>query len=373
MKKILIIITALLFANSSFAQITDEIRNYFRDSLLQLDPIEGIWDMTAYVQEYVEDYQWPARERNNEIAIVRISQNEFRICGNENTTFKRIGDTNIYNVYIRFKVKPATCRAYLSQGTLKYEYNIPIENNKNGDDHYYRAGFNCIKIYPTTSMYVDAIREAQEQAKPTEWTGTGFALKDNYIVTNFHVVDGAKSISVLGINGSFIKGYSADVIATDKINDLAIIKVNGVTISSANIPYSIKNTTSDVGEEVFVLGYPLTSTMGEEIKLTTGVISSKTGFQGDVSIYQISAPIQPGNSGGPLFDSKGNVIGIVSAKHSGAENVGYAIKASYLKNLMESALPANILPQNNRIAGQNLSGKVKSVQKYVYYITCSSK
>lgn len=66
--------------------------------------------------------------------------------------------------------------------------------------------------------------------------------------------------------------------------------------------------------------------MGDEIKLTTGVISSKTGFQGDVSLYQISAPIQPGNSGGPLFDNKGNLIGIVNAKHKGAENVGYAIK-----------------------------------------------
>jgi hypothetical protein len=92
-----------------------------------------------------------------------------------------------------------------------------------------------------------------------------------------------------------------------------------------------------------------------------------------VSLYQTTAPIQPGNSGGPLFDSKGNIIGIVSAKHTGAENVGYAIKASYLRNLMESALPSNILPQNNKITGQNLSGKVKTVKNFVYYITCSSK
>ena len=111
--------------------------------------------------------------------------------------------------------------------------------------------------------------------------------------------------------------------------------------------------------------------MGDEIKLTTGVVSSRTGFQGDVSLYQISAPIQPGNSGGPLFDSKGNIIGIVSAKHRGAENVGYAIKASYLKNLIESVMSTNILPQNNKISGFNLSGKVKSVKNYVYYIICS--
>ena len=113
--------------------------------------------------------------------------------------------------------------------------------------------------------------------------------------------------------------------------------------------------------------------MGDEIKLTTGVVSSKSGFQGDVSLYQISAPIQPGNSGGPLFDGKGNIIGIVSAKHKGTENVSYAIKVSYLKNLMESSISTNIFPQTNKIQNQNLSGKVKSVKNYVYYIVCSSQ
>lgn len=233
------------------------------------------------------------------------------------------------------------------------------ESNKN--DTY-------IKLFPSTTDNI-----AIEDTKPTEWTGTGFALKNNYVVSNYHVVEGAKSIKIQGIGGNFNKKYNADIIATDKQNDLAILKVKGVTISSANIPYSVKSNAAEVGEEVFVLGYPLTSTMGEEIKLTTGVVSSRSGFQGDASLYQTTAPIQPGNSGAPLFDSKGNVIGIVSAKHTGAENVGYAIKASYLKHLIESAIHSNILPQTNRIAGQNLSGKVKAAKNYVYYITCSSK
>ena len=73
-----------------------------------------------------------------------------------------------------------------------------------------------------------------------------------------------------------------------------------------------------------------------------------------------------------MFDSKGNIIGIVSAKHRGAENVGYAIKASYLRNLIESSVTSNILPQTNKISSLNLSDKVKAVKNYVYYITCSS-
>ena len=77
------------------------------------------------------------------------------------------------------------------------------------------------------------------------------------------------------------------------------------------------------------------------------------------------------NSGGPLFDSKGNLIGIVSSKHAGAENVGYAIKASYLKNLVESAVSSSVLPSNNTISSQPLTGKVKSVQDFVFIIECS--
>ena len=227
-----------------------------------------------------------------------------------------------------------------------------------------------VKLYPTASTNIGI--GSGTSTSEAEWSGTGFALKNNYVITNYHVIEDAKTINIQGVKGDFNTKYNASIVASDKFNDLAILKVEGVNISTSGIPYSVKTSTSEVGEDVFVLGYPLTSTMGEEIKLTTGVISSKTGFQGDVSMYQISAPIQPGNSGGPLFDGNGNVIGIVSAKHKGAENVGYAIKASYLRNLMESALSENVLPQTNRIASYKLSDKVKSLRNYVYYITCSS-
>lgn len=232
-----------------------------------------------------------------------------------------------------------------------------------GEEDYY------LKMYPTASK--DAYGASKNS--PSQWSGTGFALNNGYIATNYHVVDGAKTISVIGIKGAFNIEYKAEVIATDKVNDLAIIKINDRRFSGFGvIPYRVKTTMSEVGEDIFVLGYPLTTTMGDEIKLTTGVISSKTGFQGDVSLYQISAPIQPGNSGGPLFDGNGNLVGIVNAKHQGAENVSYAIKASYLRNLTESATSQNILPANNSISGQTLTGKVKSIKNFVFMIRCSN-
>ena len=360
-----------------------QIRNYFANNIIQLDPLEGEYDIDG-AGEYVTPFVHQYYPHNKYKIYIVCNNNLFKVYAKADGIFNEsyfriepVGDTNAYWMYFHstatriylqdnfhfsanFKLDHASAKKYTGNNRLSQSVNILLTND-------------CVKLYPTATMYANAARKAQEEAKPTEWTGTGFALTNNYIVTNNHVIEGAKTISIQGVNGDFNHKYSAEVVTTDKHNDLAIIKVKGVNISSASIPYAVKTGTSEVGEEVFVLGYPLTSTMGEEIKLTTGVISSKTGFQGDVSIYQISAPIQPGNSGGPLFDSKGNVVGIVSAKHKGAENVGYAIKTSYLKNLMESAVSTNILPQTNKMAGQNLSGKVKLAKNYVYYIVCTSQ
>lgn len=256
------------------------------------------------------------------------------------------------NWYMANKTVNTDVYAMFEGGSMK----IVIDGDEDG----------YLKMYPTYS-------NIGSPSLTQEWSGTGFALKNGYVVTNYHVIENAKSISIQGIKGDFAQKYSATIIATDKYNDLALLQISDKKYNGfGSIPYNVKTSVSEVGEDVFVLGYPLTSTMGDEIKLTTGVISSKTGFQGDVSLYQISAPIQPGNSGGPLFDNKGNLIGIVNAKHKGAENVGYAIKTSYLRNLIESSTSSSILPNNNQIAGLPLTGKVKSLKNYVFMIICSN-
>lgn len=201
-------------------------------------------------------------------------------------------------------------------------------------------------------------------------SGTGFALASNgLIVTNYHVIAGAASINVKGINGDFSTSYKAKLILFDRANDLAIIQIEDHNFCSIDsIPYIIKPISSDVGENIFVLGFPLRASMGDEIKLTNGIISSKTGFQGDITAYQISAPIQPGNSGGPLFNKEGGLIGIIKAKHRIAENVSYAIKVSYLKNLIELLPVLPLLNNESYISDLPLSEQVKVLNKYVYVI-----
>lgn len=126
-----------------------------------------------------------------------------------------------------------------------------------------------IKLYPALI--------SQQESNPTSWSGSGFALKNGYIVTNYHIVDGASSIIIKGVRGDFNKSYRATVVGSDTNNDLALLKISDSKFTGfGTLPYSISSTSAEVGEDVFVLGYPLTSTMGDEIKLTTGIISSKS-------------------------------------------------------------------------------------------------
>lgn len=366
--------------SSKFTSV-QQIRNYLSSNIKYLDPLEGEYDTQSY-GDYITPFVHQKLSTNQSKFYFVKDNDSFKTYMYDNVngfneawvTAKKIGNTNAYWIY--YDTTP--CRVFLQDKTLfsatfnlNHSSAVHFTHNQNLANSV-KIVFNleCIKIYPTASMYAESSRSSSQTAKPQNWSGTGFALAEGYLVTNYHVVENAKSIAIQGVNGDFNKRHTAKVIATDKVNDIALLKLEGVIPN--NIPYSIKTFTSDVGEEIWVLGYPLTSTMGDEIKLTTGVVSAKSGFEGDVALYQISAPIQPGNSGGPLFDSKGNVIGIVCAHHRGAENVNYAIKASYLRNLIESSVNHDIFPNANKISTMNLAGKVKAVKNYVYYITCSS-
>ena len=197
-------------------------------------------------------------------------------------------------------------------------------------------------------------------------SGSGFAISsDGYIATCYHVVANARAIRVKGVNGNFESSLNASVVSTDERNDLAILKVEAVGIS--RIPYAFELGQSDVGEDVFVLGYPQTQRLGEELKLTTGVVSSRTGYRGDVTTYQISAQVLSGNSGCPLFDNNGRVIGVVNAKYI-EPNVSYAVKMSYLRSLIDRTNINLIQPASNTFSGKSLAEKVKTVRDFIYII-----
>jgi S1-C subfamily serine protease len=220
-----------------------------------------------------------------------------------------------------------------------------------------------IKLFPT---YNDIISSKKSESS----SGTGFAIStDGIIATNHHVIEGATSIRVRGIKGNFSKSYNATILIDDKKNDLALIKIEDLNFTSlGSVPFLINKKNMDVGSSIFVLGYPLITTMGNEVKLTNGIISSSSGYQGDITSYQMSAPVQPGNSGGPVFDSKGNLVGIINAKYFGAENASYAIKSIYLLNLFESLSTYPKLQMSSTLINKALPEQVKLLKNFIYII-----
>ena len=205
-----------------------------------------------------------------------------------------------------------------------------------------------------------------------QWSGSGIAIGPDLIATNDHVANGADELGVYIHEEE--KVYSAKLVITDPENDLAIVKVVDPSFQKfSNLPYGFKCDLEDVGNNIYVLGYPLVQTMGREVKLTTGVISATSGFKEDSSQYQISAAIQPGNSGGPLFNEDGCLIGIVCAKHLGAENVNYAIKLGYLYMLAQRKDYTIPWDKKSLIEDLKLSAQVKKISPYTVMIVASKK
>lgn len=171
-------------------------------------------------------------------------------------------------------------------------------------------------------------------------SGTGFAVsREGHILTNVHVVSGCSKITAK-IGGVEL---SVQTVSLDPRNDLALLKISG---SFSNVLPLREGTRVQLGEAVVVFGYPLQGVLSNSLNMTTGNISALAGLGDDASSLQFTAPIQPGNSGGPLVDSSGNVVGVVTSKlspHWAAKNIGdipqnvnFALKASVIRDFLES-------------------------------------
>ncbi len=212
----------------------------------------------------------------------------------------------------------------------------------------------------------------KEDDMPIDISGTGFLIdKRGYLATNNHVTKGAKGIFVcLNIDGVW-KSYNAVLVKSDPTNDLSIIRIEDSEFKQfPSLPYNFTTEVEEVASDIYTLGYPQVHIMGTEVKYTTGAINSKSGVQGDPTHYQISAHIDHGNSGGPMFNSKGTIIGITDSGLDKAEfgDVNYAIKSSYLKSLVD-ALPVKLeLPHDTSIEKLSRVEQIKVLSKFTALI-----
>jgi TPR repeat protein len=227
------------------------------------------------------------------------------------------------------------------------------------------AAFVVRRVPPGRS---DGLRSALPllTGKAMKASGTAFFVStDGYLLSNYHVIKNASTAQVKTRKGLF----PATVVRTDPANDLAILKVPG---SFPALPIA---NSADVkqGESAFTVGFPNIELQGIEPKFTRGEISSLSGAQDDPRLFQISVAVQPGNSGGPLVNTFGNVIGIVTARLSDAsalelsgalpQNVNYATKSAYALTLLES-IPelSGKLKAPNRTKSRRLSDAVQEAR-----------
>ena len=344
------------FINSSLSHYDlaseKKLRNYFDSN--KVDDVEGIYDYFS--------------SNNNQYKIT-ILKTDYKYNGyileSNNNAFPsgkkklQLDEAAVKNI---FTIKWVMGDGFSEIKSLATYKNGILEFRVGDKEHF------LYKMYPS-------VKSKNKTLKSGEWAANGSGIiisKAGHIITNHHVIDNASDIEVEFILNDEVQKFNAEILQVDKINDLAIIKIVDVNFDGVKeLPYNFKTRSSDVGTKVYAFGYPYALLgMGKEIKVTDGIISSKTGHDGNITTYQITAPIQGGNSGGPLFDDKGNLLGINSAKiiSEDVEGVSYTIKTSYLLNLID-VLPKSIsIPSSTILSSKPLTEQIKVLSDYVVLI-----
>lgn len=244
-----------------------------------------------------------------------------------------------------------------------------------------------VQQYCLTGKYRAGVRFAREAAAPVEprasapdsrepaprergpaRAGTAWPLGGRYVVTNQHVLGEREKAVVMRTDGVRI---AARVIFRDRENDLALMEVEDPRKLPPSL--SVASDVAGLGERVFTVGYPHVDLMGVEPKLSMGIVNATSGLRDDPRFYQISAAVQKGNSGGPLFNMRGEVVGVVTAKLNAyalmavkgelLQDVSFAIKGDRLRNFLVRAVqdpspPGHIKPRDGADLEQ-LAGVVR--------------
>ena len=240
----------------------------------------------------------------------------------------------------------------------------------NRETNYAKLRGEVAKIKQSTdqlnSQFNNLSHQRRTNTNSGKFRGTGFAISSNgYLVTNYHVIEGNDTVFVQNASGD---SYRAKVIYSEPQTDIAILEIKDPSFKTFGaIPYAFKKAETDIGENVYTIGYPR-----DAMVLGPGFLTASTGFKGDTTQYQVSTPVDYGNSGGPLLDSRGNLIGIINAKETHIDGTAFAVKSSYLlkaiQDIPDSVKGSINTNSKNILATLNRVQQIKKLQNYVFMI-----
>jgi serine protease Do len=196
--------------------------------------------------------------------------------------------------------------------------------------------------------------------------GTGFIIDvKGYLVTNVHVIADAKNIAVQNKKGEFV----AKVVYTDIEKDIAILKIEDDNFKPyTSIPYAISKSVGDLAEPIFTLGYPR-----NEIVYGQGYLSAKTGYRGDTLSCQIDIAANRGNSGSPIWNKNGEVIGVLNGRQTNTEGFAFAILGKHIYKVLDelkkdTSYQRVRISAKSSIAGLDRTQQVKKIEDYVFMV-----
>jgi S1-C subfamily serine protease len=206
-------------------------------------------------------------------------------------------------------------------------------NERHGAETY--QGMQLLKLQKKLGyenvIYKCEFDKSKNNDKGKGSSGTAFFISNKgYLLTNNHVVEGCKAQKI----NYFNKEYDAQIIATDKNLDLALLKVD--TKNNNYINFS-KNDIEKL-QKIYVAGYPFGKGLSDDLKVSSGIISSNKGFEDNSNEFQIDAPINPGNSGGPIVNDTGELVGIAVAGFAKdkSEGINFGIKSSTARTFLNT-------------------------------------
>jgi len=217
------------------------------------------------------------------------------------------------------------------------------------------------------NIAINSINKDSKDDEDKHYGATGFLLSnEGYAITNFHVISGADSIWLYNHNNQM---FQANVVHSDTAKDIAILHIDDKEFQKSKpVPYTFSSENTELGEDIYTIGYPK-----DEAVYGQGYLSSATGYEGDTISYQISIPVNPGNSGGPVLDGRGNIIGMISGKQTGLEGSAFAIKTkalvATLEDIPEEKTTGKIeLNRHNTLLDLSKTERIKELQKYIYMV-----